>query len=79
MAYNFSRQFSIDGKNLLAIIVPELRKDGMYYEINIKGYPRFKMAWSALGRFDIVGEETSAVPYNIILAVSDIIEQENAK
>lgn len=78
MAYNFSKQFTADGKNLLAIIVPELRKDGMYYEVNIKGYPRFKMSWSVLGRFDIVGEDSN-IPYNILLAVSDIIEAESKK
>lgn len=78
MAHNFSKQFTVDGKNLLAVVVPELRKDGMYYEVNIKGYPRFKMRWSALGRFDITGEETN-VPYSIVLAVSDILEAENKK
>lgn len=78
MAHNFSKQFVVDGTNLLAVIIPELRKDGMYYEVNIKGYPRFRMAWSALGRFDITGEGTS-VPYNIVLAVSDIIEAESKK
>ena len=78
MAQNFSQQFSADGKTLLAVIVPELRKDGMYYEVNIKGYPRFKMAWSPLGRFDITGEE-KGVPYNIVLAVADILETERKK
>jgi ABC-type uncharacterized transport system YnjBCD ATPase subunit len=78
MAYNFSRQFSVDGKTLLAVIVPELRKDGMYYEVNIKGYPRFKMTWSALDRFDITGDERN-VPYNIVLAVSDLLEEERKK
>lgn len=79
MAYNFSRQFSYEGRNLLAVIVPELRKDGMYYEVNIKGYPRFKMTWSELGRYDITGDESSAIPYNIVLIVSDLIEAENGK
>lgn len=78
MAYNFSRQFSVDGKNLLAVIVPELRKDGMYYEVNINGYPRFRMTWSALGRYDITGAD-NGVPYHIVLAVSDIIEAEFRK
>lgn len=64
---------------MLAVIVPELRKDGMYYEVNIKGYPRFKMTWSALGRFDITGEGASAIPYSMVLTVSDIIEEENKK
>jgi len=59
---------------LLAVVIPQLRKDGMYYEINIKGYPRFYMAWSALGRYDIVGEDKT-LPYQLVLAVSDLIEK----
>jgi hypothetical protein len=78
MGGNFSRQFSVDGKDMLAVIVPELRKDGMYYEVNIKGYPRFKMSWSALGRYDITGEQ-QGVPYDIVLAVSDILEREGRR
>jgi len=49
----------------------------MYYEINIKGYPRFYMAWSPLGRYDIAGDEEKAVPYQLVLAVSDLIEKRN--
>ena len=59
---------------MLAVVIPQLRKDGMYYEINIKGYPRFYMAWSALGRYDIVGEDKT-LPYQLVLAVSDLIEK----
>ena len=47
----------------------------MYYEVNIKGYARFFMAWSALGRYDIVNDEGLNIPYELILEVSDIIEQ----
>ena len=78
MAQNFSRQIVVDGKSMLAVIVPELRKDGMYYEVNIKGFPRFKMSWSELGRFDIAGEE-QGVPYGVVLAVSDILEKEKRR
>ena len=50
----------------------------MHYEVNIKGHPRFLMAWSALGRYDVIeGEPT--VPYEVVLAVSDIIEQQTGK
>jgi len=63
-----------DKKTLLAVIIPQLRKDGMYYEVNIKGYPRFYMSWSALGRYDVVGEQAT-LPYELVLAVSDIIER----
>lgn len=78
MAQSFSKQFTYNKKSTLAVVVPQLRKDGMHYEINIKGYPRFFMAWSALGRFDIVGIEP-LVPYDLTLAVSDVIEQQTGK
>ncbi len=60
---------------MLVVVIPQLRKDGMYYEVNIKGYPRFYMAWSPLGRFDVTGEESGLLPYQLVLAVSDMIEQ----
>ncbi|HXS35685.1 MAG TPA: hypothetical protein VN721_03230 [Flavipsychrobacter sp.] len=75
MSASFSRRISFDGKNALAVIIPELRKDGMYYEVNIKGYPRFYMTWSPLDRYDVVPFEGQKLPYNLILAVSDVIEQ----
>ena len=78
MAQSFSKQIVYDKITLLAVIVPQLRKNGMYYEVNIKGYPRFYMCWSALGRYDIVGEDGS-IPYALVLAVSDIIEQQQPK
>lgn len=56
--------------------MPQLRKDGMYYEVNIKGYPRFFMKWSALGRYDAVGDEAAVLPYELVLAVSDMIERQ---
>ena len=78
MANSFSRQIVYNKQRLLAVIVPQLRKDGMHYEVNIKGHPRFLMAWSALGRYDVIeGEPT--VPYEVVLAVSDIIEQQTGK
>jgi len=73
VANSFSRQVIFDKKTVLAVVVPQLRKDGMYYEVNIKGYPRFFMKWSELGRYDVVEER--GVPYQLVLAVSDIIPQ----
>ena len=72
---SFSKQVIFNKKPLLAVVVPQLRQDGMYYEVNIKGYARFFMAWSALGRYDIVNNEGLNIPYELILEVSDIIEQ----
>ncbi len=72
---SFSRQIVFNKKSLLAVIVPQLRQDGMHYEVNIKGYPRFFMAWSALDRYDIISNEDQKLPYELVLAVSDAIEQ----
>jgi len=79
MSQNFSKQVSVDGKAMLVVIVPELRKDGMYYEINVKGYPRFYMSWSPLGRYDAMKQEHLKLPYELILAVSDVIEEKKKK
>ena len=46
----------------------------MYYEVNIKGYPRFYMAWSPLGRYDVPDGDDSNIPYQLLLAVSDMLE-----
>lgn len=78
MANSFSRQFICNKQQMLAVIVPELRQDGFYYEVNVKGYPRFFMCWSPLGRFDVT-TGSPAVPYELVLAVSDVIEQQTIK
>lgn len=77
MSRNFTKQIFFDGKTAVAAIIPEIRKDGTYYEVNIKGYPRFFMKWSQLERYDIAGK--LKLPYTLILAVSDAIEEENKK
>jgi hypothetical protein len=74
MAGNFSQKLVYEGKNLLAVVVPQLRQDGMYYEVNINGFPRFMMRWSELDRYDLVPDEDVSVPYGLVLAVSDVIE-----
>jgi hypothetical protein len=78
VAHSFSHQVTYNKKAVLAVVVPQLRKDGLYYEVNIKGFPRFFMAWSALGRYDVTGDE-KGIPYELILAVSDILEQQKGK
>ncbi len=79
MAENFTTQILFERKTLIAAVIPELRKNGKYYEVNIKGYPRFFMTWSALGRYDLAAGETQKLPYALILAVSDAIEKELKK
>ncbi len=79
MANSFSRSVFFDKKTLLATVVPQLRKDGMYYEVNIKNYPRFYMVWSPLGRYDATGDDSADIPYQLVLAVSDMIERNVGK
>lgn len=79
MPRNFSKVIHFDKLHALAVVVPHMRKDGLYYEVNIKGYPRFFMRWSELGRYDVTGEVESALPYNMVLAVSDMLEAETRK
>lgn len=74
MPESFSRHLTFEKKTLLAVIIPQARKDGMYYEVNIQGFPRFYMKWSALDRYDIAGAESPSIPYALLLAVSDVIE-----
>jgi hypothetical protein len=75
MAQNFSERVAYNGQMLLAVIIPQHRKDGMYYEVNIKGYSRFYMAWSPMERYDIVNAHEASIPYELVLAVSDTIEK----
>lgn len=75
MAGNFTQRIAFNGTSVLAVIVPQLRKDGMYYEVNIVGYPRFFMKWSPLERYDVTGESGMSIPYELQLAVSDAIEE----
>ena len=76
MSNSFSKQLIFDKNPLLATIIPQMRQDGMYYEVNIKGYPRFYMSWSPLYRYDLVVEAPLNIPYDLVLAVSDLLEKE---
>lgn len=75
MRQNFKARLTYDKTTVQAVIVPEHRKDGMYYEVNIPGFDRFYMTWSPLGRYDVVQQEDLSLPYSLILAVSDAIEE----
>ncbi|WP_276132663.1 hypothetical protein [Polluticoccus soli] len=79
MKQNFTKRISFEGKIVLAVIIPEHRQDGMYYEVNVKNYPRFYVTMSSLGRYDIVSEPGLKIPYELILAVSDAIEEHGKK
>ncbi|XZF12904.1 hypothetical protein ACTHGU_14045 [Chitinophagaceae bacterium MMS25-I14] len=75
MPGNFTETIHYDGRKVSAVFLPSQRSDGMYYEINIQGFPRFYMTWSPADRYDIVPDEGIRVPYNLILALSDAIEK----
>lgn len=76
MRRNFTASVSYDGKNVHAVILPEHRRDGMYYEVNIAGIDRFYMHWSELDRYDIVPQDGLLLPDSLVLAVSDVIEEQ---
>lgn len=78
MTRNFTTQIRYDGKTVFAAIISEVRNDGRYYEVNIKGFPRFYMRWSELERYDVVTEGLN-LPYNLVLAVSDALEEKEKK
>lgn len=79
MSKSFTTQIVYNGRPLTAVILTKLRQDGMHYEVNIPGFPRFSMKWSAADRYDIVSEPETEVPYGLILSVSDAIEAGNKK
>ena len=74
MAKNFTANIEIDGQTLLMIAIPQMRKNGMHYEVNIKNIPRFYVNWSPLGRYDISEGQDVKIDDKIVLAVSDAIE-----
>ena len=75
MAQNFTASVSFEGKTVLAVIVPTLRRNGMHYEVNIQGQPRFWMHWGAMDRYEVVKPLDVKLPDALILAVSDAIEK----
>ena len=77
MPLAFTTILSFDGRNAPASILPALRRNGMHYEVNVQGFPRFFMRWTELGRYDILPdtEDEERLPYALILAASDAIEK----
>jgi len=75
MRQNFTTRVAYDGRTVHAVVIPQHRKDGMYYEVNIPGFDRFYMSWSAMDRYDIVPQQGLELPYSLILAMSDAIEE----
>lgn len=79
MRQNFTTRISYDGRTVLAIIIPQHRKDGIYYEVNIPGLERFYMHWSVTDRYDVVPQKDLILPDNLVFAVSDAIEEKTGR
>ena len=74
MAQNFTATIPFDGQRLLAVVIPTLRRNGMHYEVNIPGFPRFWVRWGAMERYEVVRPVDASLPDVLVLAVSDAIE-----
>ena len=72
---NFTALIHFEGKAMHAAVLPKMRPDGMHYEVNIPGYPRFFMRWGVTDRFEPVGPAAREIPDGLMLAVSDAIEE----
>jgi hypothetical protein len=79
MKQNFTTRVRYDGKTVPATIIPQHRKDGMYYEVNIPGFERFYMRWSVTDRFEVLPQAGLSLPESLVLAVSDSIEEKTNK
>ena len=75
MAQNFTTNISYEGDLLQAVILPNMRRNGMHYEVNISGFPRFWLHWGAMDRYEISRPAGVSVPDELVLAVSDAIEK----
>ena len=76
MAHNFTAPVHFDGRTLLSVVVPAMRGNGMHFEVNVPGYPRFWMRWGAMERYEVVRPADAKLPDALVLAVSDVIERE---
>ncbi len=77
MPLAFTTILTFDGRTAPASILPAMRRNGMHYEVNVQGFPRFFMRWTELGRYDILPntEDEDQLSYALILAASDAIEK----
>lgn len=75
MRRNFTVSIHADGCVHVAVILPAMKRNGLHYEVNIAGLPRFLMRYGALGRYEVMREEARLIPDAIALAVSDAIEE----
>lgn len=76
VAHNFTTSIPYNGGHLLAVIVSVLRGNGMHYEINLPGFPRFWVRWGATDKYELARPLDARLPDALLLAVSDAIESE---
>jgi hypothetical protein len=74
VAHNFTTSIPFNGQTLLAVLVPTLRGNGMHYEVNIPGFPRFWVRWGVTDKYEVVKPADVKIPDTLVLAVSDAIE-----
>lgn len=74
LAQNFTTPIAFEGRSYLAVIVPSMRGNGMHYEVNIPGFPRFWLRWGASDKYELAKPADAKVPDGLLLAVSDAIE-----
>lgn len=75
MARNFTTSILIKGESVPMVVVPQMKKNGMHYEVNIKDVPRFYVTWSSMDRYDLSDNQDVKISDEILLAVSDAIEE----
>lgn len=73
MARSFSTTVAWQGRTVPVSLLTQQHADGRYYEVNVPDVPRFRMKWSPLGRYDVVAEDGIPVPYELVLAIADIL------
>ncbi len=73
MARSFTTTLVWQGRTVPVSLLTQQRADGRYYEVNVPDVPRFRMKWSPLGRYDVVVEDGITVPYDLVLAVADVL------
>lgn len=75
MRQNFTARVTYDGRTVHAVILPEHRKNGMYYEINIPGTERFYMHWTVMDKYELVPQPGLKLPENLLFAIGDLLEE----
>lgn len=63
------------GNWLSASIIPQVRHNGKHYEVNLPGFPRFYLKWSASGRYDLCDQDQPPIPDELVLLVGDAVEE----